>query len=47
MLQVEAMKRRDLYRRELLLQRIQNDTQKTYEMLATRSDLQVCPVTEC
>ena len=41
--QVEAMKRRDLYRREMLLQRIQGDTQKTHEMLAARSGLQVHP----
>ena len=45
MLQVEAMKRRDLYRRDLLLQRIQDDTQRTYDMLAARSGLQVTPRT--
>ena len=37
------MKRRDLYRRDLLLQRIQNDTERTYDMLAARSNLQVPP----
>ena len=35
------MKRRDLYRRDLLLQRIQDDTSRTYDMLAARSHLQV------
>ena len=41
-IQVEAMKRRDLYRRDLLLQRIQEDTQRAYDMLSARAHLQVC-----
>ena len=38
--QVEEMKRRQLYQRDLLLQRIENETQRTYEMKASKADLQ-------
>ena len=34
------MKRRQLYQRDLLLQRIENETHKTLSMKATRADLQ-------
>ena len=34
------MRRRQLYQRDLLLQRIENETQKTFQMKTSRADLQ-------
>jgi hypothetical protein len=38
--QVEAMKRRDLYQRNRLLQKIQDEAERAFEVLAQRTSLQ-------
>lgn len=44
--QVEAMKRRDMYERSRALQRIQEDTEKTRQLMEQRAQLQVGRVVE-